>query len=54
MSSYAPLNFILQLAMETGEISPWCRIQIKLWDTEMCHKSTSNNEQKINNRRFIF
>lgn len=34
---------------ETGEISPWYRIQTKLWDAEMCHKSTSNTEQKINN-----
>lgn len=40
--------------VETGEISPWYRIQAKLWHTEMCHKSTSNTGQKINNRRFIF
>lgn len=57
VSLYTTLDcfgFLKQATAETGEISPWYRIQTKLWDTEMCHKSTSNTEQKINNRRFIF
>lgn len=54
LSRLLRVPFTVPFTVETGEISPWYRIPTKLWHTEMCHKSTSNTGQKINNRRFIF
>lgn len=54
LSRLLRVPFTVHFTVETDEVSPWYRIPTKLWHTEMCHKSTSNTGQKINNRRFIF